>query len=96
MDPATAVHRFAVGLFDKSDGRAVDWPRVAIALFTAGLACADEALADPNMQTVLRRIHDAAYTRMAGSSDSGTPFVPPAIENPPLTPGLAPHHDLNR
>ena len=94
-DPATLLHRYAVSLFDKGDGRAIDWPRAAIALFTAGLTCIDETRDTKDGQTVLRRVHDAAYTRLAGSQDSGTPFAPDRPEAPPLTPGAVPHSDLD-
>ncbi len=65
-DPATALHRYAVKLFDKEDGRAVDWPMVAAMLFKAGLSCWDEAgRSERAMQVLAGSKHMSTIARPA-------------------------------
>ena len=96
-DPATALHRYAVKLFDKGDGRAVDWPKVAATLFKVAFACVDEARGDERAAKVVRRVHDGAYNRMAGTSDSGMPYTSDPLPRPPAGPApeLGPEHDFH-
>lgn len=75
VDPVTALHRYAVTLFDQGDGRAVDWPKMAEALFKVAFTCLDEAGTDDRASKVVRRVHGGAYNRLVGNADSGLPYT---------------------
>ena len=98
-DPVTALRAYAVKLHDKGDGHGVNWARVAASLVEAGMSCLRELPHDNNnVQTVARRAHDAAYSVMMGSPDSGTPYTADRPEAPPFTADAEPNSDfeLNR
>ena len=56
--------------------------------------CLDNAKGDVRALSVARRVHDGAYTRMAGSPDSATPYADDRPEAPPLMPDAGLHPDL--
>lgn len=96
---SAALFRYAVQLFDKGDGRAVDWPMVSAMLIKAGFAAWDEAGRSERAMQVLRRIEVHLYDRQAGNNpDDGTDFTSRPKPKPPASPGPAPSldHDLHR
>lgn len=70
-DPALRVRSFAVGLFDRPEGHAADWPLVAETLFRAAFAALDEASTDRRSVSVLRRVQAGAYDRIVGNAPDG-------------------------
>lgn len=95
-DPAVLLHRYAVKLFDKGDGRAVDWPMVAAMLFKTGFACWDEAGRSNRAMQVLRRVEAHVYDRQAGNvPEHGTPYTTDPLPRPPVGPApeLSPGRD---
>lgn len=97
VDPATELHRLTVKLFDQGDGRAIDWPKAAEVLFKVAFRCLDEARGDDRAMKVVRRVHDGAYNRLAGSPDSGMPYTSDPLPRPPagLVAGPEPEHDFH-
>ena len=93
LEREAALHGYAVKLFDRGDGRAVDWPLVAASLFKAGFACLDEAKGDERARRVLRKIEGGAYNRLVGNPDDGTAYTSDPLPRPPAGPGLVPAHD---
>jgi hypothetical protein len=97
-DPVTALRDFAIKLHDKGDGRGIDWARAAETVFRVAFSCLDEAKGDERARSVARRVHDGAYSRMAGSPDSETPYAAQSPEAPQFTadPELNPDFGLDR
>lgn len=93
----TTLRDYAIKLYDKGDGRAVDWAKVAETLMKVGFSCIDELPpTDDRAQQVVRRVHGGAYNRMAGTPDDGTPYTADRAERPPFSPGgPAPEHDFD-
>ena len=98
VDPVAALIAYAVKLHDNGDGHGVDWAKVAETGFRAAFTCLDNAKGDARALNVVRRVHDGAYTRLAGSPDSATPYSDDRPKAPPLMPdaGLNPDLELNR
>jgi len=67
---AAAVRKFAIGLFDREDGRAANWPLIADALLRSAFGALDEMPAGAARDALLRRTHDAAYSRLT-QQDAG-------------------------
>lgn len=75
---AGLVRKFMIDLYDREDGRAVDWPLIADALFRAAFDTLDEAPDDPRRAHLLRRVHEGAYNRLVQNEDAdGGPSSPP-------------------
>lgn len=93
----TALRDYAIKLYDKGDGRGVDWAKVAETLMKVGFSCIDELPPnDDRAQQVVRRTHGGAYNRMAGTPDDGTPYTADRPERPPFNPaGPAPDYDFD-
>lgn len=96
-----ALRDYAIKLYDKGDGRGVDWSQVGALCFGAGFSCLKELPPDDQgLHTVARRAHDAAYGLMTGSPDSATPYTADRPERPPFSPDPEPRpgydHDLRR
>lgn len=72
LDPATRVRSYAIGLFNRREGHAADWPLVAETLFRAAFAALDEIRADTRMLSVLRRVHAGSYDRIVGNAPDET------------------------
>jgi len=61
-----------IGLFDREDGKAADWPLIADTLFKAAFAALDEVgPGNAKTEALLRRVHDGAYNRIARNQDGG-------------------------
>lgn len=65
---AAYIRKYAIGLFDREDGKAADWPLIAETLFRAAFAALDEVGPDERSQSLLRRTHAGAYDRLAGNT----------------------------
>lgn len=98
VDPVEAIRRYVVKLFDKGEGHAVDWPKVAEALFRVGFDCVDEAKGDNRAAQVVRRVQAGAYNRMAGTPDDASPYTSdaPSRSMAGQGPELSPGRDLSR
>ena len=66
----------------------------AVTLFKAAFVSLDNAKGDARALSVARRVHDGAYTRLAGSPDSATPYTHDRTEAPPFMPDASLHPDL--
>lgn len=97
---SAAIFTYAVKLYDKGDGRAVDWPMVAAMLFKAGFAGLDEAKGTARAAQVLRRFEAHLYDRTVGNPDDGTAYTSAQPLQPPAGPGAGPapgpDHDMHR
>ena len=74
-DPATLVRSYAIGLFERREGHAADWPLIAQALFQAAFAAVDEDKLDKCVLSVLRRAHADAYDRIVGNTADSPPLT---------------------
>jgi hypothetical protein len=62
---AAAVRKFMIGLYDREDGRAANWPLIAETLFRAAFEALGEVPDNhPGTDPLLRRVHDGAYNRL--------------------------------
>ena len=77
LDPATRLRSFAIGLFDRREGHAADWPLIAETLFRAAFAALDEVQADKRSLSVLRRVLAGSYDRIAGNTPDEMPVRSP-------------------
>lgn len=99
VDPATQLHDLTVKLFDKGDGHGANWAEGAEALFRCAFVFLRNIPADsPAVASIARRAHDAAYSLIAGSEDSGAPYkvTGAAASEPAFTmtdPAPAPERD---
>lgn len=66
-EAAAFIRKYAIGLFDREDGREADWTLIAETLFHAAFAALDEPGVNSRTRSVLRRIHADAYDRLANS-----------------------------
>lgn len=85
---AAAVRKYMIGLFEREDGKAADWPLIAETLFKVAFGALDEA-GPGNARTaaLLRRVHDGAYNRIVRNMDEAGDLGP---ENPTAQPGAEP------
>ena len=86
---------YAVKLYDKGDGRAVDWPMVAAMLFKAGFAGLDEAKGTARAAQVLRRVEAHLYDRTVGNPDDGTAYTSALPARPQAGPASDHSPDLD-
>ena len=66
---AAHVRKFMVELFDRKDGRAVDWKMIAGTLFLAGFDVLDELPADQKA-ALIWRVHERSYVPATGDDGS--------------------------
>ena len=90
------LRAYAIQIYDRGDGRGVDWSQVAALCFGAGFSCLKELPPTTRACTAWRRAHDAAYSLMTGSPDSGTPYTAAKPERPSFVSDLnhSPEPDL--
>ena len=67
------VRAYTIKLFEKGDGRAVDWPVLAQLLFKVAFEVVGELPNDERMRKVLRRVEVGVYDRLVGNGDDGLP-----------------------
>lgn len=60
-----------IDLFDREDGKAADWPLIADTLLRAAFAALDEAPGNATAESLLRRVHEAAYDRLVKNDHDG-------------------------
>lgn len=61
---AIAVRKYMIGLFDREDGRAANWPLIADTLFRAAFEALDEIPEQAQPDKLLQSVHEAAYDRI--------------------------------
>ncbi|MDX7951790.1 hypothetical protein P7D22_11480 [Lichenihabitans sp. Uapishka_5] len=67
---------YAIQLHDQGDGHGVDWAKVAETCCKVAFRCLRELPPDDrDLHSVARRAHDAAYSLMTATSDSGAPYT---------------------
>lgn len=69
-DGAARVRDMLVKLFDRKDGTGADWPLMLESLFRAGFHITDGRPDDDARQSIMRRVHEASYSRMTGDSEA--------------------------
>jgi hypothetical protein len=73
-----------------------DWAKVAATVFRVGFSSLRELPPDDKgQQSVARRAHEAAYSLMAGSPDSNTPYTADGLEQSPYKSPFAPDAELH-
>ena len=73
---AMAVRKYMIGLFDREDGRAANWPMIAETLFRAAFDALDEIPVQDRPEKLLQSVHEAAYDRVVKNGAEGAAAVP--------------------
>lgn len=64
---AMAVRKFMIGLFDREDGRAANWPLIAETLFRSAFEALEEIPDEAQPDALLKGVHDRVYNRLVGN-----------------------------
>jgi len=81
---AALVRQFVVKLYDRQDGKGVDWQTIAGTLFRASFDVLRE-LPAPQKQAFADRVHQRSYEAMPDDPEAGKPIMPEAESAPSNT-----------